>query len=134
MRIRNHISGILAIPFFGLMACSKHHGDLEENLPVAVISFFSPTQGAIFKNGDSVHIKAQAYSTQTIHGYDIVIRELGDTAKIYFRNVHDHKDTLMIDQKWASATGGRLNLEAEIKLYLDHDGHTKKSSVAFRVN
>jgi hypothetical protein len=67
-----------------------------------------------------------------IHGYDIIIRKGEDTSQIYFRHVHDHKNVLEISHKW-KAERGNANLQVELVLYLDHDGHTGNKKVGFRV-
>jgi hypothetical protein len=128
--LTTYIPAILGITLF---ACTKHHDDIEENIPVAFINFFSPTQGAVLQRGDSVNVKGIAISTETIHGYDIYIREVADTASLYVKHVHHHNDTLMIDHKWEGSPDKPMNLEAEITLYLDHDGHIKKEKQRFRI-
>jgi hypothetical protein len=121
-----------------LFACTKHNGDEEktpEHIPVASIMFSSPTAGAVFANGDSITIKATAISTENVHGYDLAIRKAEDTtAQYYFTHIHDHNDTLNINEKLKLLVPSvPANLEAQITLVLDHDGHTKREKVAFRV-
>ena len=67
------------------------------------------------------------------NGYDIIIRKLNDTTKLYFKNVHDHNDTLSINQKWKNTITTQTNMEAEIVLYLDHDGHTGSKKAFFKI-
>jgi hypothetical protein len=115
------------------LSCSKHKGDIEENIPVATINFASPTASSVYQKGDSVLIKATAISTATVHGYDIVIRKTNDTTKVFFEHVHDHNDTLIIDKKWKSNLPSATNMEAQVILYLDHEGHTGSKKVSFRI-
>lgn len=130
---------LLAITFIAvLVSCTSRHGVEEpkgENIPVATITFSLPTPGTVFSNGDTVTIKATAISTANIHGYDIAIHKAGDaTSTHYFNHIHDHNDTLTINEK-LKITIPQLpaDLEATVTLVLDHDGHTKKGKVAFRV-
>lgn len=118
--------------------CRKHQMNKEgipPEIPVATISFSSPTPGMIFKNGDTVHIKAIAISTANYHGYDIVIHNAGErSGSYYFNHIHDHNDTLHISEKWKiQVPSTPTDLEAELSLVLDHEGHTKKGKVSFRV-
>jgi hypothetical protein len=120
-------------------SCSKNESadpDESEPLPVATLQISSPVQDAVYNNGDSVSIKATAISTASIHGYDLAIRDTKDTTKsLYFIHIHDHNDTININEKWKSAVATTLpaNLQAEITLYIDHEGHTQKTKVGFRV-
>jgi hypothetical protein len=136
IRFRHTLLTLVFVTSF--FACTKHNGDEEltpEHVPLASILFSSPTAGATFANGDSVTIKATAASTENIHGYDLVIRRADDTTVRYYVNhIHDHNDTLNINEKWKiTVPSTPVNLEAEITLVLDHDGHTKKGKAAFRV-
>ena len=115
------------------LSCSKHKGDIEENIPVATIKFESPTASTVYQSGDSVRIKGTAISTATVHGYDIIIRKTTDTTKLFFQHVHDHNDTLLIDKKWKNHLSVAANMEAQVILYLDHEGHTGSKKVSFRV-
>ena len=122
-----------AISSIVFLSCTKHKDDIEENIPVSTISFSSPTASSVYQSGDSVLIKATAISTATVHGYDIIIRKASDTTKIFFQHVHDHNDTLYIDKKWKNTMTAPANMEAQVILYLDHDGHTGSKKVSFRV-
>jgi hypothetical protein len=116
-----------------LISCTKHRGDVEQNIPVYTISFSSPTTSSVYRNGDSVAIQAIGISSETVHGYDVIIKKPNDTTKIFFKHVHDHNDTLVINQKWKNNMTAATNLEAQVILYLDHDGHTGTKKTGFKV-
>jgi hypothetical protein len=116
-----------------LISCTKHKGDIEENLPVATINFESPTLSSVYSNGDSVTIKGTAISTATVHGYDIIIRKVNDTTTLFFKHVHDHNDTLAINQKWKNNLAIAATMEAQVVLYLDHEAHTGTKKAYFKV-
>ena len=116
-----------------VISCTKHAGDVEENIPRCTINFSSPTLSATYRNGDSIAIQATAISTATIHGYDVIVRKLNDTTTLYFKNVHDHNDTLLINQKWKNTVTTQTNMEVELVLYLDHDGNIGRKKASFRV-
>ena len=123
-------TSILSVILF--TACTKHSEDVEDRSPKADIQFESPTTGAFYNSGDSVLIKGTASYTSTIHGYDLIIRKASDTATLFFAHVHDHKADLQINTKW-KADVSRTNLQAEVVLYLDHEGHTDSRKVGFSV-
>lgn len=122
------------LSLIALTACTKHKGDTAAGaIPVATLVFSSPTAGGSYTLGDSVLISGSAISTGLMHGYDIAVHKAGDTAtKYFFVHIHDHNDTLLISQKWKNTVPNGANLEAEVTLYLDHDGHTKSGKVGFR--
>jgi len=131
----NYLVTSLIITFLSIIffACTKHRGDYEEHLPAASIQFASPTEGYIYNHGDSVMINATAISSETIHGYDISIKNTADTT-IYFKtHVHDHNDILNIHQGWRSTLSESASLEAIITLTLDHDGHTLTKRTGFKI-
>ena len=128
------LCSLLFVTIFTLfVSCTKHQDDVRENIPLHTINFTSPTLSSTYRNGDSIAIQATAISTATIHGYDIIVRKLNDTTRLYFKNVHDHNDTLSINQKWKNNITTQTNMEAEIVLYLDHDGHTGSRKASFRI-
>ena len=122
----------LTIISAAMAACSKHRGDIEDTTPRATIQFMNPTDGAVYNANDSVSIRAFAVSTATIHGYDIIIRKADDTTKLYFAHIHDHNDTIQVSKQW-KPTVNNTSLQAELVLYLDHDGHTGHKKVNFRI-
>ena len=124
---------LFATVLVAFVSCTKHQDDVEENIPTHTINFTSPTLSSTYRNGDSIAIQATAISTASIHGYDIIVRKLNDTTKLYFKNMHDHNDTLFINQKWKNTITTQTNMEAEIVLYLDHDGHTGSKKASFRI-
>jgi hypothetical protein len=124
-----------AVVLLALFAgCAKHRGDvLPPLVPTATLSFSSPTAWAGFSPGDSVLLSGLAIAPAVMHGYDISVHKAGDTATNYFFvHIHDHNDTLVIWQKWKNTAPPATDLEAEVTLYLDHDGHTKTGKVGIR--
>ena len=115
-----------------IAACTKHANDIEDNTPKATIQILNPTAGTVFSSNDSISIQATAVATATIHGYDIIIRKAEDSAKLYFKHIHDHNDTLAINHKF-KPDASNTALQMELVLYLDHDGHTANKKVNFRV-
>ena len=112
-------------------SCTKHKGDLIKHAPAASVSFISPTANTLYQVGDSVLIAAKAISTATIHGCDIFIRKTGDTANCFNMKIHDHNDTVLINHKWKASLTGYM--EAEIILYLDHEGNTLSQKAGFTI-
>ena len=115
-----------------MAACTKHVNDIEDTVPKATIQVLQPTAGAVFNSNHSISIQATAVATATIHGYDIIIRKAEDSAKLYFKHIHDHNDTLAINHKF-KPDASNTALQMELVLYLDHDGHTANKKVSFRV-
>lgn len=127
------IASILSVFTLVLISCTKHKDDIEEHIPPHTINFSSPAGSIPYQFGDSVSIQAMAISSETIHGYDLVICKSDDTTKIFFQHVHDHNDTLVVNKKWKNSIMGPANMEAQIILYLDHDGHTGSKKATFKV-
>jgi hypothetical protein len=114
------------------IACSKHSGDYIDNKPTASIIVTKPQAGTLFSLNDTVHVQGAAIAATTIHGYDFIVRKANDTTKLYFLHVHDHNDTIQINQSW-KATVSNVNLETELDFYLDHEGNTASKKIGFSV-
>ena len=124
--------GLFFFSMVSLSSCAKHNGDIVAPPPVAAISFSDPLPGSVFHFGDSVNVQAIAIAKNTVHGYDFSINKRNDTTKLYFKHVHDHNDTLFINQKWANSFSSSTDLEAKILLYLDHEGNTFSKTISFK--
>ena len=121
---------ICAFALITALSCSKHNGDVEEQLPTATLTFASPTQGAVYQAGDSVRIQALATATGEMHGYTVSVCNAADTAVVYFsQQVHAHGDTLLINHAWKDTLTTTANLQVAVTLTLDHEGHTSYQSV-----
>ena len=114
-------------------ACTKHKGDIADHIPVAALTILQPLEGSVFNIGDSIRIQAIAISSETIHGYDVMVKKANDTTTYFSTHIHDHNDTLLIDQKWKASAGKATSFEAVITLELDHDGHTLTRRAGFSV-
>ncbi len=116
-----------------LPGCEKHKDDIKEHIPNASLVVYSPAENSEILAGDRIHIFAKAISEETIHGYDISIKKLNDTLTYYSSHVHDHNDTLIIDQKWKDTISSPVMVEAIISLVLDHDNHLLVKRVPFKI-
>lgn len=118
------------ISFF---ACTKHSGDIYEPIPTATLTFSNLTEGAVIHTGDSVLIQGVAAASAEMHGYEVAVKNADDTAVVYFsQHVHDHGDTLLINQGWKDTLTAAANLQVEVTLTLDHDGHTSTKTVGIK--
>ena len=124
----------IASLLFVLASCTKHSGDVTATeTPTATLTVLTPTTGATYRLNDTVWIKATAIAPANIHGYDVSINPAGDTTKLFSAHVHDHNDTLQINQYWVNDRTAPGNLEVRILLTLDHDGHTLERVVPIAV-
>jgi len=132
MKLISHI--FLSVFFLSVIAsCSKHEGDVLAVDPSFSFRFDAPTAGGSYSPGDTVLVRGTAIAPATIHGYELIIKKAGDTTVLYSKGVHDHNDTLLVNEKWKVDITSAENLEARIIFNLDHDGHTGTSSVVFAI-
>lgn len=123
----------LAVMIISLLSCEKHLLDKRATLAPYTLKIDSPLDGATYRSADSISISGTAIFTQSIHGYDIKIREWNDTSVKYFAHIHEHNDTLAINHKWKNSIVGKKQMEAEVILYLDHDGNVGSKKVLFNI-
>jgi hypothetical protein len=113
-----------------LNACE--HNVEEKPAPVVNLNFISPVQGALYHTGDTVRINAIATSTDQLHGYDVYLKNSDNGTIYFFQHIHDHNDTLLVNEEWKNNLTTPTAIVAEIKLVVDHDGNTFIRNVAFR--
>ena len=130
MRYNHIIIPALVILF---ASCAKHQLDKEAEILPYTLIISSPSSGAHYRTGDSIRIEGLAIYKENIHGYDITIREVNDTTIHFFNHVHEHNDTLLLEGSWKNTLNGSRSMEAEITLYLDHDGTTGKKKAMFTI-
>lgn len=115
------------------IACSKHAGDVDEPIPSATLTFSSPTEGGVYHSGDSLRIQGLAIASADMHGYELSVKNAADTSVVYYnQHIHDHGDTLLINQVWKDTLTTAADLQVEVTLILDHDGHTATKSVGIK--
>jgi hypothetical protein len=118
---------------FLVAACTKHAKDRYLDIPVATITAFKPTAGSVYQAGDSVSIKALAIASAVMHGCDVAIKKGNDSTTYFFKHIHDHNDTIMLNEQWKVNVNAPVKLEVELTFYLDHDGHTAVKRVPFMI-
>lgn len=99
---------------------------------MASIIINSPVAGEVYQAGDGIAIQAIAISSEDLHGYDVFITKANDTTSYFFTHIHDHNDTVVINQNWKS-TVPVPELEVNVTIYLDHELHALKKKVAFKI-
>ena len=122
----------ICIAAFIVAGCVKHSQEEEAPVLTASIAFLKPTSGDIFHKGDSINIQAFVTAAQELHGFDLLIRKAGDASSYFFTHIHDHGDTIRVNQSWLDTLSSPANLEAELTIYLDHELHTQKATIGFK--
>ena len=115
-----------------LPSCFKHEV-AEDEIPTATITFSSPAADAVFRKSDTVTVQATVTSTAPLHGYELAIRNVNNGATLYFNHVHNHFDSILVNEKWKSTLTTAAALEAEITVYVDHELHKQTKKVNFSV-
>lgn len=116
-----------------LTACTKHSGDMEAPPAAVKFTFASPTENGVYNTNDSISIQGTAIALTTLHGYDLIIKNAADTTLYFSKHVHDHNDTLVINEKWKGTFTKSVTLEAQVTFAIDHDGNKFSKKVAFKV-
>jgi hypothetical protein len=128
---------LLYTPIFLVFAsCTKHAGDIlpqPGDAAKAILRVAQPTAGGVYRNGDTVWIRAEAVAPANIHGYELSIRRPDDTTRVYYAHIHEHNDTLQIDQYWVNDRTNAQDLELEISLALDHGDSKYIRRIPFHV-
>jgi hypothetical protein len=125
--------GFIILLLILISSCTRHHGDFIAPPAKAAVVLSSPLSEQVYSKTDSVAIAGTAIASETIHGYELVIRRVGDASVVYSKQIHDHNDTLRIQEKWKAESSYPMDLELEIRLILDHSGNVFQKKQLFSV-
>lgn len=124
---------LLTLGLVPATACRHAAVETPHPVPVASIVFSSPQPGAVYAKGDTVRIRAVIVSTEELHGYLFFVGKAGENTPLHTEFIHDHNDTLAVEQEWVNTLATAAQLEAGITATLDHNGNTLTRKVAFAV-
>lgn len=115
-----------------LVTVSCEEEDEVEPVNTATISISSPTEGAMVMANDSATIAGTITGEQTLHGYTLYVRRKSDNAELFKKEIHDHNTNITFNQKWGvGPVTTHTELELEVVVTLDHEGHTTNKKVNF---
>ncbi|RYD95204.1 MAG: hypothetical protein EOP50_08355 [Sphingobacteriales bacterium] len=112
-------------------ACSKHSGDTTEQPADVRFDNVTPVINSHYAPGDTVWLQARAISATVLHAYEVSVQRAGDTAHLFFADVHDHNDTLDINQYWVNDQPAGTALRATFSVVLNHEGDRAEQVVPF---
>lgn len=96
-----------------------------------VITIHSPQSGDTYHHQDEVHITGKIEWTQTLHGYELIIRKVSDGTVVFSKDDHVHDKVITFDERWTNDLDDHTDLELEVITALDHDGATFSEKVSF---
>lgn len=119
----------------GLSACTNKAEDPkpepDKHLNTAEITFITPTENATYTHGDTVKLNITAVGEQTLHGWQINIRNKADNTILFTKDAHAHAAILNIAEYWINDVHTHCNVEAEVIVGLDHDGNKASKKINF---
>jgi len=130
---------VLAIAGMGFFASCTKEKIVTKEVPVekpaaANISITSPASTDVFSHGDTVHIKGLLTGVNTLHGYEVSIRNSDMHDEVLFlASVHNHNTVINIDTFWVNNLTTATNLSANVVATLDHEGNSIGKKVSFSV-
>ncbi len=114
----------------GLLSCQKKEttiavpDDLQINIS-------TPTEGAVYKKGDNVAIKADILYISQLHGYIVQITDEDGTI-LFETEGHSHGDKITIEEYWNDTLSYSANLNLLLTAVVDHDENQKTIKMAFK--
>src|SRR5688572_23478403 len=93
-----------SIAMFSLLAftaCSNEPVEpMDHHNATATIKIARPAEGAKLHHGDTMHITGTISAHESLHGYNISIRDENEKKEIFFAPKHDHGTAITIDTMW----------------------------------
>ena len=124
---------ILLLAFTALFFSScKDEDPIVEEDPKVVFDFSSPTAGAMFGLGDTIHIDGKISHTIDMHGYEVSIINTSHNDTVVF-NDHGHVDGKMfhIHETWVNNVSDHSNMTLKIEAITDHAGNSETKEIMF---
>lgn len=103
-------------------ACQKKD-DMAVDTSKVITNITSPVNGAIYHNGDTVHIVADVAYPSELHGYEIEITDTSNGNILFTADDHVHTDHFSIDEHWVGSTLQPKGLRLRIITSIDHNGN-----------
>lgn len=129
--IKSLFAAFVIICSFLTVACKDDHDHEEDPQPTATITFTSPSTNSAFNGGQTITVAGKIEAAQQIHGYKIIIRNLTTNSETVIKDAHDHNTAVDFTADWTNNVTTHSDMEAEVVVTLDHDGHTASQKVSF---
>lgn len=118
---------LLAITF---ASCQKKDNEETTNVNITISA---PTDGQVFKSGDTVQVSANGTANGELHGYETKITDTATGAVLYDDAQHTHTDKFTVSSKWAGTVTTARVMKVSVTAVVDHNGTEAKKEVYFKM-
>lgn len=127
------------LPICGLLLSCEHKPEVQPTQETTkkqessiVFSDLLPEQGAVFNHFEAVVIQAELEWDQTLHGYEVYLKNLtnGDTVFQVAQHVHGLK--LTVEEEWINEVEHDANMQLDFVARTSHEGESVVKSIYFR--
>lgn len=120
----------LSIGLATVSACQKKDSDAHDKSKLS-ITISNPTEGHIFKKGDTVWISARVAYGSELHGYAYQVKNEANAQVYLDRDAHVHDSVFSINTYWVDTLSSSAPLRFDLTVETDHDGGAETRSVRF---
>jgi hypothetical protein len=99
----------------------------EDPDPGIAIQIMSPAENQIFKSGDQVPIKLEITANESIHGYEILEKNLTTGKVNVITERHTHVKTIHLEVNWTPEPFEKGLIELEVIVLANHEGLKTKA-------
>jgi len=119
---------ILLISVF-IIGCAKDEDDGHTHQNEVTFSIQNPVEGQEFANGDTIFMKGTVTAEESLHGYELVIKDLSNGSTLFTDRDHVHGNTLTLNKFFINKVVSPRQLAITFKVAIDHDGNTAEKVV-----
>lgn len=124
---------------FGLIATTIFASSCKKEVPQTndqeqrqtTITITSPSENQEIEENATVNITGKIESSESLHGYEIIIRKKADSTVHFYKEEHAHGTVINYTESWVNNLHGHNEMELEVKAILDHDGTSTSKKVNF---
>ncbi|MBS1771341.1 MAG: hypothetical protein JST82_00685 [Bacteroidetes bacterium] len=115
-----------------LMVSCQKKDDTPAQPSSIVINLSAPSDGHIFRKGDTVFMKASVSYISQLHGYELSIKNKATGESLFYDYQHTYTDKFDINKYWVDTVNSNIDMKLELTVQIDHDGNQSTKELSLK--
>jgi len=118
------LAAVAVVCFFSACKDDKPTEDIPQ------ITIESPEEGAVFAQGDTVHIEVEIEHTEELHEYLVELKNASDGTVLFSEGEHSHNMSVHVHDHWVNNVHHHTDMELVVTA-TDHKDKSNTKTVHF---